>query len=85
MSRLSWIGSAHAPPIKLNRPQPTAAHLAVRWAGREKVALISFGYQNIFATCVSFDSDIYNFGMREPNYKSPEILILCHNYAPYKG
>jgi len=27
-----------------------------RWAGREKVALISFGYQNIFATSVSFDS-----------------------------
>lgn len=27
-----------------------------RWAGREKVALISFGYQNIFAISVSFDS-----------------------------
>jgi hypothetical protein len=26
------------------------------WAGREKVALISFGYQNIFATRLSFDS-----------------------------
>jgi len=27
-----------------------------RWAGREKVALFSFGYQNIFATSLSFDS-----------------------------
>ena len=29
---------------------------AGRWAGREKVALISFGYQNIFTTSVSLDT-----------------------------
>ena len=29
---------------------------AERWAGRETVALFSFGYQNIFATSLSFDS-----------------------------
>ena len=31
-------------------------YILTGWAGRKKVALISFGYQNIFATSLSFDS-----------------------------
>jgi len=42
--------------FKVQRPAVLAAGEFGRWAGREKVALISFGYQNIFATSVSFDS-----------------------------
>jgi len=40
----------------LYRPNTYLHKWWARRSGREKVALISFGYQNIFATRLSFDS-----------------------------
>jgi hypothetical protein len=49
------LDMAADPTSRLQPTQEERAAEAGRWAGGEKVALISFGYQNIFATRLSYD------------------------------